>query len=345
MAEEKDIMVYQTPRGGNVKLSTKIVQLYLAKGTFPPTVPEVFTFMKICEAYRLDPFLGEVYLIRYSEHQPATIVVGKDTYNKRAEAHPQYDGIEAGIIIQKAAVNELEYRQGTMLLKGETLVGGWATVYRRDWTHTAKITVSFDEYEGRKKDGTPNKQWATKPATMICKVAKVQAWREAFPDILGTLLDEAEAGLDDINLPENVPPPKYEVDPQSQAGEESQAKSEEYLEIEAHILRDIAHEAFKGKVMYEGKEADLTKYRAKMPDNLAKNTISIEKLQEKADTIALLLQASLDKVFPRNGEGHEKFTPPETDASEDMSKRKDQGSFDGFDDPAETEGDLSNGGE
>ena len=49
----------------------------------------------------------------------------------------------------------------------------------------------------RKKDGSLNGQWSSKPATMIRKVAQVQALREAFPDTLGGLYTADEQGVDE----------------------------------------------------------------------------------------------------------------------------------------------------
>lgn len=55
--------------------------------------------------------------------------------------------------------------------------------------------MSFDEYAGRKKDGSLNGQWSKKPATMIRKVALVQALREAFPKTFGGLYSAEEQGM------------------------------------------------------------------------------------------------------------------------------------------------------
>lgn len=62
-------------------------------------------------------------------------------------------------------------------------------------------SVSFDEYVGRKKDGTINSQWSKKPATMIRKVAVVQALREAFPDkFQGLYAQEEFPDVSDVKL-------------------------------------------------------------------------------------------------------------------------------------------------
>ena len=99
---------------------------------------------------------------------------------KRADANPNYMGKKAGIIVQKED-GSVEEREGTFVLPNEKIVGGWAKVYVKD-KEPEYQSVSFDEYAGKKKDGSLNAQWAKKPATMIRKVAVVHALREAFPD-------------------------------------------------------------------------------------------------------------------------------------------------------------------
>ena len=55
----------------------------------------------------------------------------------------------------------------------------------------------MEEYAGRKKDGSMNGQWSKKPATMIRKVALVQALREAFPKALGGMYTAEEQGQEE----------------------------------------------------------------------------------------------------------------------------------------------------
>jgi len=82
------------------------------------------------------------------------------------------------------------------LPKTEILVGGWAKIYKKDQRVAPRISVSFEEYVGKKKDGSTKYNWAKMPATMIRKVALVHALREAFPDDFQGLYDEAEMGID-----------------------------------------------------------------------------------------------------------------------------------------------------
>ena len=124
------------------------------------------------------------------------MVVGKDTFQKRADADPNYDGQQAGVIVLDESGNAIK-REGCLVLPGETLVGGWAKIYRKDRTYPSTAEVSLAEYAGRKSDGSPNRQWSGKPATMIRKVALVQALREAFPARLGAMYTAEEQGVDE----------------------------------------------------------------------------------------------------------------------------------------------------
>lgn len=79
--------------------------------------------------------------------------------------------------------------------------GGWAKVFIKGRETPEYQSVSFDEYVGRKKDGTINSQWSKKPATMIRKVAVVQALREAFPDkFQGLYAQEEFPDVSDVKL-------------------------------------------------------------------------------------------------------------------------------------------------
>lgn len=144
---------------------------------------ELFMFLKLCEARNLNPFIKEAYLVKYN-NSPATLIVGKDAFTKKAEDHPAFDGFEAGIIIKTD--NGLVYREGQFVDKGEHLVGGWASVARSDRKIPFRSEVSMTEYN------TGKSSWAKIPATMIRKVALVQALREAFPSDLGGCYDSAE---------------------------------------------------------------------------------------------------------------------------------------------------------
>lgn len=195
-AENKPLEVTYQANGKSVRLTPGMVKRYLISGNPEAVTEEEITmFMMLCKNAGLDPWQREAYCIKYGS-KPATMVVGKDAFQKRADADPNFDGQEAGIIVLDEN-GRMQHREGTLLLEGETLVGGWAKVYRKDRFHPSVAECSLSEYIGRKGDGSVNSQWSGKPATMIRKVALVQALREAFPARLGAMYASEERGLEE----------------------------------------------------------------------------------------------------------------------------------------------------
>ena len=221
-----DLMAFEYDSNGEkVKLSPATVRNYLVNGGGNVTDQEVMMYLTLCRYQHLNPFLKEVYLIKYG-NSPATIVTGKDLFMKRANRNPNYAGKKAGIIVASKENGAVTEREGTVYIpETEELIGGWANVYIKGHTEPEYASVSFNEYAGRKSDGTLNSQWATKPATMIRKVALVQALREAFPEDFGGLYSPEEMGnqaavvLDDAAQPVEVPAETPKETPKAEAEE------------------------------------------------------------------------------------------------------------------------------
>ena len=189
--------------GEVVKLSPQTIRNYLVSGGGAVTDQEIMMFMSLCRFQHLNPFLKEAYLIKYG-NSPATIVTGKDVFTKRAKRNKDYAGKQAGIIVTDST-GAVEEREGTLVLPDETIVGGWAKVYIKGYEKPEYAAVSFNEYAGRKSNGELNSQWASKPATMIRKVALVQALREAFPeDYSGLYSPEEKPEASEIVLEDAV---------------------------------------------------------------------------------------------------------------------------------------------
>lgn len=185
-----------TAGGAEVVLTPDFVRNYLVSGdSATVTMQEVVMFMNLCKYQHLNPFLREAYLIKYGS-QPATIVTGKSALEKRAMRNPSYKGFKAGIVVVTKD-GRLDKRTGAILLPDEQLVGGWCEVFING-LEPVSVTVSMSEYAGRKKDGTLNQQWSAKPATMIRKVAKMQALREAFPEDLEGMYSSEEIGESEL---------------------------------------------------------------------------------------------------------------------------------------------------
>lgn len=170
-ANDKGRVTYQV-NGEDVNLSFQIVRNYLTRGQAAVSDAEVIQFISLCRANQLNPFIGDAYMVKYG-NEPASMIISKSAFMKRAENSPLYDGYQAGVILlrDKQVIDE----QGSFFLPGDQLVGGWAKVYRKDREHPIVARVRLQEYNRGKST------WASMPGTMIRKVAIAQAFREAFP--------------------------------------------------------------------------------------------------------------------------------------------------------------------
>lgn len=198
-AQNTDAVEYEAG-GETVVLSPDYIKRYLAGGNTNVTDSEAMMFLNLCRYQHLNPFLREAYLIKYGT-SPATMVVGKETFVKRARARKDFNGFKAGIIVIDAQKNVVE-REGSFRVPGDQIVGGWARVYIKGLDTPYYAAVEWGEYAGVDKNGNLNSMWRSKGATMIRKVALSQALREAFPVELGGLYEPEEINTIQDELPE-----------------------------------------------------------------------------------------------------------------------------------------------
>lgn len=175
---------------------------------------DLMMFLSLCKAQQLNPFTREAYLIKYSQSKPAQMVVGKDVFYKRAESNPHYRGIKSGVVYIDMN-GQVQKRKGQAVygVANETLVGAWAEVYREDRTQPVYVEVSLEEYRGSEKS-----LWKDKPATMLVKVAEVQALRRAFPD-MGQLYFPEEMDSPEVDISGQVEMDAQSVNVDAETGE------------------------------------------------------------------------------------------------------------------------------
>ena len=185
MSNELMAVEFKSLSGLMVKLDADTVKNTLTRGNGKVTDQEVAMFLRTCQAKQLDPWEnGEVYLIKYDDRAPAQFVVGCHAYIRRADHFPEYRGYKSGITVLRKSQNgemSVVQKEGSCIYKalGEELIGGWCRVRRGRSPGNVEETfveVSLEEYSS----GQSN--WRSKPATMIQKVAKSQAFRAAFPN-------------------------------------------------------------------------------------------------------------------------------------------------------------------
>lgn len=196
----RDDIVLINTSNGEIELSQQIIKKYLARGGGNITDSEAMLFLNLCKYNNLNPFLNEAYLIKFG-NQPAQMVVGKDSFIKKANANPTYKGMKAGIIVRRN--EEFLEIEGSCYYDTDKIVGGWAEIHVENRI-PFKHSVAIREYIGRKKDGSINSMWKEKPATMIRKVAIAQALREALPESFQNMYTEEEVNIDTNSLQDNV---------------------------------------------------------------------------------------------------------------------------------------------
>ena len=157
-------------------------------------------FLAVAGTFGLNPWKREVYAVTFKNRDGSTemsIVTGYETYIKRAELNPNYDGfdIEFKGSFKKGKVTK-QGRNGTWQVDGIVPDGDVScicTVYRKDRAHPTREEVFFDEYD------QGNSMWQSKPRTMLKKVAIVSAFRKAFPLDFGGMPYASEELPDEMN--------------------------------------------------------------------------------------------------------------------------------------------------
>jgi phage recombination protein Bet len=181
MATETNLAEINTPLGLVQTSIQEVRDLLFGNKDVVPTDLEIGLFLKVCSAYGLNPFLKDAHLVKYKAGQPAAIITGKDSFTKKARA----EGASwlAGIVVLRG--QQVIKDEGSLLLPGDQLVGGWAAVLTAKG-QTFRETVALKEYASYQST------WKSMPATMIRKVALVHTLREAYPDLFGGMYDASE---------------------------------------------------------------------------------------------------------------------------------------------------------
>ena len=190
------IVKYHASDGQEVTLSPTIVAKYIITGNAKADDKDVFAFIAKCQARGLNPLAGDAYMTVFNGKQGpvASVVVSKDYFVRTATRQESFDGFRAGVVV--ATKDGLIYREGCIV--GDTtekLVGGWAEVSVRGRSVPSRSEVSLTEYDQHRG------LWTSKPATMIRKVALVQALREAYPGAYGGIYDRDEMPEADSPIP------------------------------------------------------------------------------------------------------------------------------------------------
>ena len=212
------------------------------------TEKQVGQALALCKGRNLNPFANEVYIVAYKTKSGTdfSLIVSKEAFMKRAERSDGYDGFEAGIIVMRNG--EMVEIEGALKLPDDVLIGGWASVYRKDRSHRYKVTVDFSEYVKLDKYGHPRSTWKSMPGTMIRKTALVQALREAFPDELGNMYTDVDGGQE-FDQVKDVTPQETQEEVRARKMKEIEQFKQEQAQKEADEMVKADDVSYKDEVV------------------------------------------------------------------------------------------------
>jgi phage recombination protein Bet len=194
-SEEKAMEFIPYGAQDKIKLSIEIIKNIVAKPTKSGKTcsnRDAINFLMLCSGKRLNPFEGDCYLVGYDNQQTGvpdySQITAESAFLKRAELHPDYDGLQSGLILQNedGSIQEVE---GEFYLDGQNCIGAWARV-----THKKRSIPTYDRLKLSKYiKRTPF--WENNPEHQIAKCARVAVLRRSFPTMLGGLYLAEEIAL------------------------------------------------------------------------------------------------------------------------------------------------------
>lgn len=164
-------------RDGQIIFTQKHLDLIKSQIAPNATRDEFETFLMMAKRMRLDPLLKQLYFIKY-DGKSVSYVTSIDSYRLIAHRTGEFAGVD---------LPTYEYNPQGMVTHASITV--YKLIQGQRYGFSAK--VKFSEYT------TGKNQWASKPETMIAKVAEAHALRKAFPnDLAGVYTtDEMEQAI------------------------------------------------------------------------------------------------------------------------------------------------------
>jgi phage recombination protein Bet len=154
-----------------------------------PLTDMEFNFLtQLGRATALNPFMKEIWAVKYKQGSPAQIYIGRDGYRKVAQRQNDYEYHQVDAVYSKddfiVSDGAIHHKYG-FANRGE-LIGAYCVVKRKSSAKPTYVMVSMAEYNQGQSI------WKSKPETMIKKVAEAQALRQAFQEALAGTYSDAE---------------------------------------------------------------------------------------------------------------------------------------------------------
>jgi len=189
-------MVYAMENGDEIRLTADMVRQFLVQGESAyVTASELMYFMHECKARRLNPFLRQCWLIKYSRTDPAQIVEAIHHKRSKARKAPDCNGWEKGLILLDKK-GEIKKSKG-LVLDGETVLGAYFIAKPGSWEIPYELEINLSGYIKKKKGGEVTSFWSKEnQPSQIMKVVESQGLSALWGDTVGN-----------TSIPEELPAP------------------------------------------------------------------------------------------------------------------------------------------
>lgn len=186
--EEKEVAVRDSKMriDWNDLKTIEMLKATVAKGA---TDPEFQAFAAYCQSTGLNPIKKEAWCVvvpekewthegkKHKRERQLQIMTGINGYVEIANKHPQFDGLEKGLIDKEGNLVSLSYPKSDF-------IGAWCRVYRKDRRRPTEEHALLSEYDQKDRQNKSSGRWASAKRSQILKCAESLALRRAFPQEL-----------------------------------------------------------------------------------------------------------------------------------------------------------------
>lgn len=266
----------------------------LVSPSTPLTDIEFSFLVELGRATQLNPFMREIWAVKYKQGTSAQIFIGRDGYRKAAQRQKDYEYHQVNAVYSKdefKIVNdEIQHSYG-FSNRGD-LIGAYCIVKRKSSSKATYVMVTMEEYDANQS------LWKSKPETMIKKVAEAQGLRQSFQEVLSGTYSDAE-------LPQDEKPSFHIVQGNTQTEKLNNLLNESVVDAETGEVIDHPKKDFvqgSNDIAANKEQIKEIKYlfaHKKLSDERIKkafNLYEIESLEQLTDAQARKFIFQLEKV-------------------------------------------------
>lgn len=187
----KGVVKWHDERGTEIALNVPLARS-MFKSKYPFTDVEMALFIQQCYARRANPYLGDMYPIKYSASDPAAFVTGYHYLMGQVKKSPDYRGFDLHYVDAEGK------RIPDGLESAEKVVAAICQVRITGYESPVKFVARMKDFnKGRA-------QWTSMPVLMLGKCAIANAHRLADPGLAGMYLPE-EVGQGYVTSEDEAP--------------------------------------------------------------------------------------------------------------------------------------------